>query len=530
VAVRYQPVQAGSRVRLRLASDERLIKLVREGDASAFETLYDRHSSSLLSFCLYMLGSRHDAEDALQATFASAHRALTADERVINLRPWLFTIARNACLTILRQRRPWVELNGEPALNGDPWRALETREEVRQLMDSLLALPERQRATLVLSELHGLSQAEIASVLGVRPDQVKAYAFQARSNMISERAARETDCVDIREQLSRARGAALLKSRLRRHLRSCGGCREYADQLAWHRRQLGILLPVVPSLALKYRALEESLGASAVPATLAGDAAAGGTMAGAAVLAGGGIKALVAKVGTGVAVVGAGAGVGASMLGMPIIPESKTPTRSSVVRHAHLLSASAGGLGGRTGTTLQVDNGSAYTLPLLSSEAILSGEPSSGPAPAIGAPPSPSLEPTSAGDPAANAPVEAGAGEPPKAGEPKPGGEQPAGGATGGERPAGGEEHHQGKEPAAGSEEHHREPKERHPKGEKPGSGVEETEQEKREHELRHHKVPPEVRKAKQEQHKAERERHKAERERRKAEREREREEASPAP
>ena len=120
MATRNRLITAGSRVRLRLASDDRLVAFVRRGDRTAFEALYERHSGELLSFCIYMLGSRHDAEDAVQATFMSAYRALRADERPVTLRPWLFTIARNESLSILRKRRPTVELNGEPALGGDP--------------------------------------------------------------------------------------------------------------------------------------------------------------------------------------------------------------------------------------------------------------------------------------------------------------------------------------------------------------------------------------------------------------------------
>jgi len=343
VAVRSRGVHAGSHARLRFATDDRLVAFVRRGDRAAFEVLYDRHSAALLSFCLYMLGSRHDAEDALQATFASAHKSLLADERPLALRSWLFTIARNACLSILRQRRPWVELNGEPARGGDPVRELELREEVRQLVEGVLALPERQRAALVLAELHGLSQVEIATVMDVSAEQVKAYAYQARSNLISDREARDTHCRDIREELATARGAALLKRRLRRHLRSCVGCREYQHELSHQRRQFGILLPVVPSLALKFRTLEDLLGNAALPGTSAARVAAGGALAGTAALADGGLKALVAKVGTGLAALGATAGVGAAVLGLPMPPEGQPPPTSGAGQHAQpLLTASAG--------------------------------------------------------------------------------------------------------------------------------------------------------------------------------------------
>jgi RNA polymerase sigma factor (sigma-70 family) len=317
MADRYGPFQAGSRARLRFAADERLVKSVRRGDRAAFEVLYDRHAAGLLSFCLYMLGSRHDAEDAVQATFACAYRSLLADDRPVRLRPWLFTIARNASLSILRRRHPTVELNGEPAMRGDPQRELELRDEVRQLLGGLRALPECQRTTLTLAELHGLSHSEIASVLGVRTEQVKAYAYQARANLLSERTARETSCHDIRRELLNARGVDLRKTRLNRHLRSCSDCREYRKALSSQRQQLASLFPAVPSLALKMRALHGVVG----NVGLSGPAAEGAAVAGTAVAAGGSLNALVVKLAAGVAALGAGAGVGAAVLGGPIASE-----------------------------------------------------------------------------------------------------------------------------------------------------------------------------------------------------------------
>jgi RNA polymerase sigma factor (sigma-70 family) len=309
-------ITKGLRVRMRFATDERLVASVHRGDPLAFEAVYERHAGELLSFCVYMLGSRQDAEDAVQATFASAYRALRANQRKIALRPWLFTIARNESVNILRTRRPTVELNGEPALGGDPLRELEVREQVRHVLEDLRKLPEEQRAALVLAEMHGHSQADIGTVLGVRPEQVKAYVFQARSNLLSERRARETDCSEIREELASARGAALLRGRLRRHLRSCQDCRVYADGVARQRRQLGALLPLAPSLVLKSRALRSVLETGiADPAPYAGGAAVTGSVVGAAVgLAGGGMKAAAVKLATGLACVCASVGVGASVI------------------------------------------------------------------------------------------------------------------------------------------------------------------------------------------------------------------------
>jgi RNA polymerase sigma factor (sigma-70 family) len=293
-----------SRAALRLASDKRLVALVRAGEAVGFEVLYDRHARKLLSFCRHMLGSRQDGEDALQRTFASAYRALLVDEREIELRPWLFAIARNECLSILRQRRPTGELdNAEPATEGLSSR-VEGREDLRNLLADLRALPERQRAALLLSELGGFTHAQIAGAVGARPEQIKAYVFQARSNLIAERDARERSCVEVRAQLASTRGAALLQRELHRHLRRCRGCRDYSATLRRQRRTLAIVLPVTPSLALRSAVLRAALGSAHGAGASTGIAGAG------IALTNSGGNALLAKGLAVIALAGVGAGAG----------------------------------------------------------------------------------------------------------------------------------------------------------------------------------------------------------------------------
>jgi RNA polymerase sigma factor (sigma-70 family) len=209
-----------------------------------------------------MLGSHQDGEDALQRTFASAYRALLIDEREIELRPWLFAIARNECLSILRQRHPTGELeDAESATEGLSAR-VEGREDLRDLLADLRALPERQRAALLLSELGGLTHAQIAEAVAARPEQIKAYVFQARSHLIAERDARERSCLEVRAQLASSRGAALLQRELNRHLRRCRGCRDYSAALRRQRRAMAIVLPVAPSLALRSAVLKGALGSA----------------------------------------------------------------------------------------------------------------------------------------------------------------------------------------------------------------------------------------------------------------------------
>ena len=85
--------------------DNRLVDEVRRGNEAAFEVIYDRHHRALLAFCRHMLGSQDESEDAVQQTFVSAYRDLAGSEKPIKLKAWLYTIARNRCLSILRARR-----------------------------------------------------------------------------------------------------------------------------------------------------------------------------------------------------------------------------------------------------------------------------------------------------------------------------------------------------------------------------------------------------------------------------------------
>src|SRR5262249_5389831 len=103
--------RAGARARprvLRGRSDDALVARVRAGDDRAFEIGFDRYHRGLLSFCAHMLGSSEEAEDALQHTFLAAYRSMRRTSGPIRLKAWLYTIARNRCLSMLRARREQV--------------------------------------------------------------------------------------------------------------------------------------------------------------------------------------------------------------------------------------------------------------------------------------------------------------------------------------------------------------------------------------------------------------------------------------
>ncbi|HEX5617761.1 MAG TPA: sigma-70 family RNA polymerase sigma factor [Solirubrobacteraceae bacterium] len=281
---------------LRLASDDRLVEGVRGGSEAAFEALFDRYHRGVLGFCRHMLGSVEEAEDAVQHTFLSAYRELVGSDKHVVLRPWLYTIARNRCLTMLRGRvhQSGGELVEPPTEHLAA--AVERRHDLRNLLRDLAGLPEEQRSALVLSEIGDMSHDDIADVLGCRRDKVKALVFQARSSLIASRQARDTPCAEIREQLANLRGGSLRRNDVRRHVSECAGCREFRDAVRAQRRDLALVLPVAPSIGLKSGVVGAALGSAGPTAAATGGGAATSAIVAkvlvAAVIAGGGTVAV----------------------------------------------------------------------------------------------------------------------------------------------------------------------------------------------------------------------------------------------
>ena len=200
---------------LRAAPDERLVAALRRGDEKAFEAIYDRHHRALLGFCRHMLGSHEEAEDALQQRVRRRAPSSSDGTAHVNLKPWLYTIARNRCLSMLRARRETLALDDvrEPSADGLALAdEVELGEDLKDLLGDIARLPDDQRAALVLAELGDLSQQEIATILDVRTDKVKALIFQAREALAGWRQARAASCGEICEQLSTLKGSALRRA------------------------------------------------------------------------------------------------------------------------------------------------------------------------------------------------------------------------------------------------------------------------------------------------------------------------------
>jgi RNA polymerase sigma factor (sigma-70 family) len=259
---------------------------VRAGDDHAFEIVFDRYHRGLLAFCAHMLGSSEEAEDALQHTFMAAYRSMRRTSGEIRLKAWLYTIARNRCLSMLRARREQVAFDETRVATDGLAADVDRRAQLRGLLADLERLPDDQRAALVLFELGDHAHDEIAEILGVRREKVKALVFQARESLASWRRARETPCTEIREQLATLRGAALKRATLRRHVARCESCRDFEKEVRRQRKALAAALPIVPTAGLKATVLSSVLGGGG------GAAAAGG---GAAVTGLGAAKGIAAK-------------------------------------------------------------------------------------------------------------------------------------------------------------------------------------------------------------------------------------------
>jgi RNA polymerase sigma factor (sigma-70 family) len=339
-AVPLRSRRAARRRPLLSVGDDRLVARVRAGDDDAFEAIYDRYYLSLLAFCRHMLGSRHEAEDALQHSFASAYSALRGGDGVDDLRPWLYTIARNRCLSALRAQREELcadELELSPRAFDGLAGEIQLRADLRDLVDDLQRLPEDQRAALVLFELGDQSHEQIAGVLGVRREKVKALVFQAREALLRARRARDEPCADVRERV--ATGDVPRRSVLRGHIDRCPNCAAFEQEVRRQRAAFAAIMPVAPTVGLKASILA-ALGcgsAAAVggtgAATVAGSVAAGGTTVGLASL---GAKGVVTKV---LAVVALAGGTTETHVSMQPAPARKAPAKHHV---AHSAAAGAG--------------------------------------------------------------------------------------------------------------------------------------------------------------------------------------------
>jgi RNA polymerase sigma factor (sigma-70 family) len=151
--------------------------------ADAAGALYERYSAQIFGYCMHQLGSREEAEDAVQTTFMNAFRGLSRGIVPELESAWLFKIAHNVCLS--RRRSSWRRGRVEAPNNFEVLQeVIPGREaigdELIRLQDALEEMPENQRRAILLREWQGLTYREISTELGVTQAAVETLIFRAR--------------------------------------------------------------------------------------------------------------------------------------------------------------------------------------------------------------------------------------------------------------------------------------------------------------------------------------------------------------
>lgn len=290
---------------LRLLSDERLAHLAAAGNRAAFAAIYERHHQALYRYCRTITRNDEDARDALQATMLNAMKAIDTKPRKV--RAWLYRIAHNESVSLLRSGKrhsPATLEDVEPSAEAP----VESRRELRELLDDIGQLSERQRQALVMRELGGLTYDEVAEALECSPAAAKQAAFDGRTALHQLAEARDTDCEHVRRRISDGDRRLLRGRVIRAHLRSCDPCRRFDQTMQTRQAKLAGLVPAL-SPAASAAILQSVIGGAGASGTAVGALALGG--GGAAAAGGGAAAAGGGLLGGGIAVKGAIAGVAA---------------------------------------------------------------------------------------------------------------------------------------------------------------------------------------------------------------------------
>lgn len=167
--------------------DSILVRAAQNGDVDAFEELVRRYQTSIYRVALRMLGSRADAQDAVQETFVRAWRALPRFRHDSAISTWLYRIVTRRALDRIASRRSTGTLDEvEVEAGPDPAQAAEHQERLRAIRRAIAKLPPDQRAAIVLREFEGLSYQEVAQVLGASVPAIKTRIHRARLTIIQQ--------------------------------------------------------------------------------------------------------------------------------------------------------------------------------------------------------------------------------------------------------------------------------------------------------------------------------------------------------
>ena len=165
--------------------DRELVRRVLAGQTDDFRVLVDRHQQSIFRFASGLVGNREEAQDVAQEAFLAAFVNLSGyDWSRAAFSTWLFTIVRNRCINLLKQKRPieLIELESIGEVAADP---IVSQELSQQLDRAMAALPVEQRSAFVLAEIEELPYAEIARIERTSVGTVKSRIHRAKQRLQS---------------------------------------------------------------------------------------------------------------------------------------------------------------------------------------------------------------------------------------------------------------------------------------------------------------------------------------------------------
>src|SRR5438270_13797292 len=241
VALAPAPVRAAT-----LQSDTELVAAVRRGDDRAFEELYARYHRRISSYIFGMVKDHARAEDLTQEVFMSALRRMRDTDRPIAFKPWIYEIAKNACIDQFRRQRRAEEISYDAEeglgaadygrlVTGDPTPdvALDHKQQLDHLRGALGGLSDAHHQILVMREFEGLSYREIGERMNMSRPSVESTLFRARKRLTEEyeELVTGTRCARIQSIITSAGDGALGardRRRMARHLSYCQPCRRHA--------------------------------------------------------------------------------------------------------------------------------------------------------------------------------------------------------------------------------------------------------------------------------------------------------------
>ena len=228
------------------SDDHRLVAAVRRGDDRAFESLYSRYQRRIHAYVMGMVKDHGRAEDVTQEVFVSALRRMRETERPIAFKPWIYEIAKNACIDQFRRSRRTEEVSLQadeglaPADYGrlvgsgpTPDAAVAAKQQLDHLCGALGGLSDTHHEILVMREFEGLSYREIGERLGMSRPAVESTLFRARRRLTEEYddLVSGARCQRIQSLIAAAAETRLgtrESRRLSRHVAHCQPCRREA--------------------------------------------------------------------------------------------------------------------------------------------------------------------------------------------------------------------------------------------------------------------------------------------------------------